>query len=417
MLEEARGGMPKLRTALPVLILAGTLSLLSACRPLAPVSSPAPTAPEPPPVKASTALRPVPEGELPFLLDDGDRAGLKVAAQRSLSWLSRRGPEDTFTFGPREVSAKSLVRGVRLFLSWLDQGMSREQLAAEVMRHFEVLESVGGSEGGMLVTGYFLPEIAASLQRSAEYAVPIYGPPPGLIRVDLGEFGERFAGVKLVGRLRQGRLVPFPERKEIRESGVLAGREIAWAKDPVDLFFLEIQGSGTLLLPDGGRQRIGYAGSNGRPYRSIGKLLIDQGKIEREKVSMQSIRAYLDAHPEEVRQVLDHNASTVFFRRLEGEPVGSLGVAVTAERSIATDLRLFPRGSLAFLVSEVPDLDAEGRTVAVAPLHRFVFNQDTGGAIRGPGRVDYFWGGGELAARRAGAMKQPGRLFFLVPKG
>jgi len=175
------------------------------------------------------------------------------------------------------------------------------------------------------------------------------------------------------------------------------------------------RGSGALRLPDGREIRIGYAGSNGRVYRSIGKKLLDDGKLERERVSMQSIREYLRQHPEEIDDVLDTNESVVFFRRLEGPPVGSLGLALSPGRSIATDQRLFPRGALGFLASEVPGPGPDGTTVAERPLRRFVVNQDTGGAIRGTDRVDFFWGRGDEAALRAGLMKQPGKLYFLVP--
>jgi len=362
-------------------------------------------------VDRHSVLRAVPATELPALLDDGDRASLRDAVALSRSWYARKPPSTAYVFGPRETTASELVSALDRFLGWLDAGLSNEQLAAEVLYAFEILESVDS----MLVTGYYEAMIDGSLRPSAKYPVPIYGPPGGMIRVDLGQFADRLVGTRIAGVLRGGRLVPFADRQELRQQP-LRGREIAWARDPVDLFFLEVQGSGALLLPDGRELRIGYAGSNGRPYRSIGRLLIDEGKVPREQMSMQAIRAYLDAHPEEVDRVLDHNPSVVFFRQLNGPPLGSLGLPVTAERSVATDLRLFPRGALGFLVSEVPRLAADGTTVAEGSLTRFVLNHDTGGAIRGAGRVDFFWGRGEQAAARAGAMKQPGRLFFLVPR-
>ncbi|NJL29926.1 MAG: transglycosylase, partial [Thermoanaerobaculia bacterium] len=304
-----------------------------------------------------------------------------------------------------------------VFLGWLDAGPAPEMLAAEVARAFDVFESVGGNDGRMLVTGYFEPIVDGSSTPSPVYRTPLYRPPGGAIKVDLGRFGERFAGEKLVGRLEDDQLVPFPTRGEIRQGGVYRGREIAWLRDPIDAFFLEIQGSGTVRLPGGGELRLGYAAANGRPYRSIGKLLVDEGKIPREKVSMQSIRAWLEANPGELERVFDYNESTVFFRRLDGPAQGSLGVPVTAGRSIATDRNLFPPGALGFLISEVPKHGADGATAVERPLVRFVLNQDTGGAIRGAGRVDFFWGRGAEAGEKAGLMKQPGRLFFLVPRG
>src|SRR5262249_6521808 len=189
---------------------------------------------------------------------------------------------------------------------------------------------------------------------------------------------------RLAGRVEGRRLVPYWSRAEIA-AGRLAGRglELAWARDPVDVFFMEIQGSGTLRLPDGGEIRVGHAASNGRPYRAIGRLLIDEGQLAREAVSLQSIRAWLAAHPEAPARVLGYSESCVSSRRLDGPPLGHLGAPVTPGRSIATDPRLFPPGALAFLVTERPRRAADGR-VEWVPLARFVLNQDMGGAIRGP---------------------------------
>lgn len=398
------------------LALAVVLLAIPACR-RAPPAAPPPAAPaEPGPVTAQTALRPVPWPQVPPLIDGGDWASLDQAVRRNREWLERQPPEGRFVFGPREVTAGEMLAGCDQLLAWLAADPSPETLAARVAHSFEVLGSVGDREGQMLVTGYYEPVIAGSLRRTAEYRVPIYGPPKDIITVELGEFSPEYRGVRIRGRLRGRRLVPYPDRREIRQRGHLRGKEIAWARDRVDLFFVEVQGSGALRLPDGREIRIGYAGSNGRQYRSIGRLLIDRGLIPREKMSMQAIRQYLAAHPDEVNEVLDYNPSVVFFRRLKGPPVGSLGVPVTPQRTIATDHRLFPPAALAFLVSEVPAFGPDGATVAAGPLRRFVLNQDVGGAIRGPDRVDFFWGRGEEAALRAGLMKQPGRLFFLAPK-
>ncbi len=367
-------------------------------------------------VSPPDAMRPVRWHKIPPFIDDGDRESLQQALDHSRRFLASRPPGQQFVFGPREVTAKELVRALDRLAQILAANPSPAQLGAEVAYLFEALESVGNLAGEVLVTGYYEPTIAANQQRTAEYQVPIYGPPPGLVKVALRDFDPRLERRELVGRVEGSRLVPVPTRQEIRHQGALRGNEIAWARDPVDLFFLEVQGSGTLRFPNGDERRIGYAGSNGRSYQSIGRLLADEGKIERDRVSMQSIRAYLAAHPEDRDRVLDYNAAAVFFRQLSGPPVGNLGFPVTAGRTIATDQRIFPPAALAFLVTEIPELGPDGRTRAAGPLARFVFNQDTGGAIRGPGRVDYFWGRGPAASERAGAMKQPGRLLFLVPR-
>ena len=213
-------------------------------------------------------------------------------------------------------------------------------------------------------------------------------------------------------------VVPYYTRREIREQEVLADRglEIAWVEDRVDLFFVEVQGSGAIRFPDGSELGIGVGASNGRPYRSIGRFLIDEGLVPAEEMSMQAIRRYLAAYPEEVPRVLNHNESFIFFRTRDTPPIGSLGQPVTPVRSIATDYRIFPRGALTFIDTRRPTVDSDGRVVDGEPLRRFMLNQDTGGAIRGPGRVDVFWGRGDDAAETAGRMQQTGRLFFLVPR-
>lgn len=363
-------------------------------------------------------LRPVPFVMLPVLLDDGDRASLAEAARHSLRWLERQPADRSFTTVGRTYTAALYAEALRDFVGWIAAGLSPEALAAEVAYRFAVYETnpVGDH---MLVTGYYEPIIDASLERRPGYEVPLWRPPTGVVRVDLGAFADDLAGRRIAGRVRQGRLVPLPDRAQTRKGGLAdtgGGKVLAWARSPVDAFFLEVQGSGSLRLPHGELMRVGYASQNGHPYRSIGRLLIDEGKVPREKMSMQAIRRYLAGHPEEVDRVLDHNPSVVFFRRLKGPPVGNLGLPVVPGRAVATDHKVVPPGVLCFLDTERPALAADGTTVAEGPLRRFVFNHDTGGAIRGPGRADFFWGRGDEAAARAGAMKQPGRLLIFVPR-
>jgi membrane-bound lytic murein transglycosylase A len=360
------------------------------------------------------ALRPV--WSAPALRDDGDPASLRAAVEQSLAWLAAQPADMTLVMGPRRVTVAEQTRALRALVGVLAESPGPERLAAYVRGAFEVLESVGGSDGRMLVTGYYEPVVDASEGRTSEYAVPVFGLPDDLVEVRLEAFDSRYRGERLFGRVDGRRLVPYWRRAEI-DAGRLAGRglELAWARDPVDVFFMEIQGSGTLRFPDGREQRVGYAGANGRAYRAIGRLLIKEGRVPREAMSMQAIRAWLAANPGERQRVLQHNESFIFFRPLAGPPEGSLGRPLTPERSIATDSRLFPPGALAFLDTEQPERKPDG-AVRWSPLVRFVLNQDTGGAIRGAGRVDFFWGRGESAAFAAGLMRQPGRLHFLVPR-
>jgi membrane-bound lytic murein transglycosylase A len=405
-----------LRRSVLTLAVTAALTTQTACRQVAPPPPPAP--PSTPEFEATpeTALRRASDRILRELVDDGDLSSLELALERNLSWLAGQPAGRSFTFGPRQVSAGELREGLELFASWVAEAPPPAELASRLAEAFEAWVDVADGRSRMTVTGYYEPLIDGSLQRTDEYAVPIYGPPRDIFRIDLGEFRDEWEGRRVTGLLRGDRLLPYPDRREIRTGGRLRGREIAWARDPVELFFVEIQGSGALRLEGGGELRIGYAGANGRQYRSIGKLLIDEGRIPRERMSMQALREYLERHPEEVERVLDHNESQVFFRVLDGPPVGSLGVPVTPGRSIATDHRLLPPGALGFLLTEIPTVGPDGATVAEGPLRRFVLNQDTGGAIRGAARADFFWGRGEEAARRAGLMNQPGRLYFLVPR-
>ena len=416
------------RSALALLAGAVVGLALSGCGPDASPPPVSPSAAEQAP-DATSALRPVAPADLPPLFDraaagrDGttDWTSLRLALDRNLRWLAGRPQDREVTYGEQKITMGRLRSELGVVRGWLDEEPTPESFAARVVQRFDVVESVGRAgtkpgEKGMLVTGYYEPEIEASPRRRPGYEVPIYGPPGGLIRVDLGQWSDDWKGRRIAGLLRGGSLVPFPDRAALRTDPVLRGREIAWAKNEVDLFFLEVQGSGSLRYPDGMVRRIGYAGANGRAYRSIGKLLIDEGAIPRHRMSMQSLRTWLAANPDHVRRVLDFNQSVVFFRFLDGPPVGNLGFPVTPGRSVAVDQKLLPQGGFGFLVTDMPAPTADGGTVVEGPLTRFVLAQDTGGAIRGADRADFFWGPGLEAAGRAGVMKQPGRLFFFVPR-
>jgi membrane-bound lytic murein transglycosylase A len=273
----------------------------------------------------------------------------------------------------------------------------------------------GSAEG--LVTGYYEPLLRGSRTRTAEYSQPVFGVPPDLLTIDLSAVAPDLANRRLRGRLAGKRVLPYWSRAEIdaraREE-LRPETVLLWVDDPVDLFFLQIQGSGRVRLPDGSLVRLGYADQNGHPYRSIGRELAERGELPIEQVSMPRIKEWTRAKPSLLTELLNVNPSYVFFREMpdapgdEG-PQGALGVPLTPGRSIAVDPRHVPLGAPVFLSTTEPD--------SAAPLRLLVLAQDTGGAIQGAVRADFFWGFGAEAGDKAGRMKQRGEMWVLLPMG
>lgn len=268
-------------------------------------------------------------------------------------------------------------------------------------------ETVQVADGKAFATGYYEPEIAGSREHLRGYDVPIYGKPQDLIEVDLGAFSDSLKGKKIRGRVDGQNFVPYYDRTQI-EQGALQGRApvIAWAADPVEVFFLQVQGSGRLHGPDGSVMRIGYGGQNGRDYTGIGALMKQRGLLAPGQSSMQGIMAYLRDHPDEGRDIMRENKSFVFFNELKGAgPLGAMGYAVTGGVSAAVDPAFVPLGAPVFL--SMDRTDATGLWVA----------QDTGGAIKGTNRFDTFWGAGDDARATAGGMAARGTAWLLLPVG
>lgn len=270
-----------------------------------------------------------------------------------------------------------------------------------------------GTREGM-VTGYYEPILKGSRTRQKPYLQPVYGEPDDLIDVELSELYPELKHMRLRGRVEGRRLVPYFSRGELEKQRQGENRNegvLLWTNDPIDLFFMHIQGSGQVILDDGSRVRLNYADQNGHPYRSIGRWLIDKGELKPEKASMQGIKAWAKAHPGRLQELLNVNPSYVFFRELPVEgvgPPGAMGIAITPERSIAIDPRFTPLGAPVWLVTTQP--------YSERPLSRLVVAQDTGGAIRGPVRADFFWGSGDEAGAQAGKMRQKGRMWLLLPR-
>ena len=269
-----------------------------------------------------------------------------------------------------------------------------------------------GTDG--LFTGYYEPELAGSRHRSEKFAYPLYRQPADLVMVDLGEFRADLAGNSIAGRVIDRRLEPYLTRAEI-DAGALAGQklELLWLADSVDAFFLQVQGSGRIDLEDGGTTRVGFAAHNGHGFVSVGRILIDEGKLSKDQVTAQGVARWLKDHPHEAPALMARNPRFIFFRELEGDgPIGGQGAELTAERSMAIDASILPLGAPFWIDTAWPS----GTDKAGQPLRRLMIAQDVGGAIKGAVRGDLFWGTGGQALDVAGRLKQPGRYFILLPK-
>lgn len=369
-------------------------------------------APPPPLVQVAPAA-------WPRLADDLDRRSLVAACDQSLAYLHRLSPDATVVWGAKRLPARRLTATVATFRELVAGDRAGADLTRALKQQFDLYRATGTDGRGRVVfTAYYEPEVEGCLTRTADCPVPLYRPPDDLITVDLGRFRDDYRGRTLGGRLAGRRLVPYHDRAAI-ESGVLAGRglELCWLRDAVDAFFLQIEGSGRLVLPDHTTRHLNYAGANGRPYRSIGKILIEARELDAESISMQQVKQWLRDHPVRAAELLAANPSYVFFELADDGPFGNLGVPITAGRSTATDPALFPKGGLCFVTTDKPVLTEDGTAIADwRPLARFALNQDTGGAIRGPGRVDLFWGSGPRAAVAAGHLHHEGSLYWLLLK-
>ncbi len=364
------------------------------------------------------ALSPVSGSIIENLDDDLSNESLLTALKASIDYLGIKN-NHPIRFGNRYYSAKTVMDSLIAFQRFLeDRGGDKKALKKYLLLNFDVYKARGNDgHGKLLLTGYYEPVLRGSLEKMGPFKYPIYGIPDELVYVDLFKFGGKYDKKRLVGRLEGRHVLPFYSRDEI-EKGALTGKgyEICFVDDPLDLFFLHIQGSGQIILTDGTSFQVSYRASNGYPYRSIGRLLIEQKKISREDMSLSAIKKYFKQHPEEQEAILSYNQSYVFFRKVEKGPVGALGKVLTAGRSIATDHNFFPPGAMAILKSRVPIVDISGKIIGWRPFTRLVFNQDRGGAIKGPGRIDLFFGAGDLAGIAAGYMKEKAMLFFLAPK-
>jgi membrane-bound lytic murein transglycosylase A len=355
----------------------------------------------------------------PEFRDDMDRDSLTLAVRRNLDYLDRLGPDTVFHYGPQDFSCRQVRESQEAFLDLISRGLDADQLSREIKKNFSVYRATGRvGDRRVLFTGYYEPIYEGSLAPDETFRYPLYRPPNDLIKIDLSLFGEKFKEESIVARIEGKKVLPYYSRFQIDAERALKGKglEMAWLKNPLDVAFLHIQGSGSLKLSDGKNLLVNYQASNGQPYRSIGRYMIERGFLAREGMSMQAIRRYLTENPQVIDEVLNHNPSYVFFRQVENGPSGSLGVLLTPGRSVALDPRIFPKGALGFISSQKPLVNEKGDITGWTPFSRFVVNQDSGGAIKGAGRADIFWGSGLHAEVTAGHLQHDGDLYILIKK-
>jgi len=374
-------------------------------------TTPPPPPPPPPELADTRKLSPATYSDLTGWESDDHQAALAAMLRSCGRW--QKAPDDTSLMIAGTVADwREICEGAEKVIA---DGQRDSTIARSFFETWFEPFAVSNNESPEgLFTAYFQIEIAGRQGADGPLQVPLYARPLDLVQVDLGKFRSEFIGRSISGRVDGGRLLPYPERGQI-DQGALDGQglELVWVDNPVDAFFLHIQGSGRVKLPDGSVMRVGYDGTNGHPYTTIGGLMIERGLLPPGAASMQGIRRWIGEHPEEGAALMAENARYVFFRLLDGdEPIGAQGAPLTAGRSLAVDRKFLPLGVPLWLDTTAPGING----AAPAPFRRLMVAQDTGSAITGPVRGDIYWGTGPEAGSVAGRMKYPGRYFVLLPK-
>ena len=330
-------------------------------------------------------------------------SGLQQALGRSLDWFQKPSTKTYFPIGP--ISHRHAWTSVYALKQIAENNPAN---AVERLRNeFNVWQSVGwDGRGTVFFTGYYTPVIDASLKKQGPYKYPLYKRPPDLVT-------EPRTG-KVLGRRTNGGVVPYPTRRQIYKRDLLKGLELVWLKDRFDSYLVQVNGSAKLRLRDGSFMYVGYDGSNGRPYTSVGKLLTDEGKLDEDTLSTSKLRRYFEDNPGELEYYIQKNDRFIFFKRYSGQnwPAGALGVEVTPMRTLATDNAIFPRGCPVFVNTRIPNATGAGEQ----PFKQLMVDQDTGGAIRAAGRADIYIGVGQQARTLAGGLSAEGEMFYLLLK-
>ena len=340
-----------------------------------------------------------------FTMACTDLRDLRESIANSLSYLSKPSSRGFFPSG--EITHARTVQSLEAFLELLESGLMGVQLNQAIREKFDVYISIGCDDHGtVLFTGYYTPIFDGSMERSAEFKYPLYRQPDDLVKGPNGEILGR--------RTSDGQVIPYPQRAVIEGARMLRGKELIWLSDAFEAYIAHVQGSAKARLPDGQLTTVGYAANNGHEYRSVGQQMVQDGVIGSDQLSLSAMIEYFKANPDMVDTYVRRNPRFVFFRNEEGEPRGSLNEEVTPMRTIATDKSIFPRAALGFISTALPQV--VGGQPAIGPYSGFVLDQDTGGAIRAPGRCDVYMGVGDMAGQLAGQTYQEGQLYYLFVK-
>jgi membrane-bound lytic murein transglycosylase A len=414
--------------ALAVLLLAASYSPASAQQPDGYANSLPPAAPPAP----STA--PYTGPALKLLADDGlprfeesfkARAGLIKAAKKAIKYLGSLPPEKTLRVAERTYAPAELIDSAKAIIEIAETAKTGDEVDRRVRETFDVYQSAGkDGEGRVIFSSYYQPTLKASLKKSAAYPYPLYRRPTDMVEVDLATFDKKFASLEpVLGRVgKDKRVTPYPAREDIDRRKALEGKglEVAWLKDALDVMDLHVQGSGILRFASGKEVMVKYAGTNGRPYNSVGLTLIKTGVFSREDITHAKMSDYLRANPDAASWILAQNPRYTFFDVSplpeDGEPFGATEQSMVPARAIAIDPAVIPLGALTFFTTTSPQADKTGRVLGQFPTARFAFALDTGGAIKGPGRVDIYAGHGAQAEATARGQWADGKLFILVKK-
>lgn len=330
---------------------------------------------------------------------------LRRGIDHSLSYLSK--PSSRQFFPSNGITHDQAVASLRAIGELLDQGLVGRPLEQAIKARFDFYQSIGcDDQGTVLYTGYYTPIFDGSLKQTERYRYPLYGQPKDLVKGPNGE---------ILGRqVNGGAITLYPARREIEQTGMLRGQEVAWMADPFEAYITHVQGSAKLRLPDGTLATLGYAATNGHEYQSVGQQMIKDGVVSSSGLSLKAMIDYFKANPQQIDKYINVNPRYVFFRTDQGDPRGSLNEPVIPMRSIATDKSIYPRGSLTLVKTRLPRSASGG--ISKAPYTGFALDQDTGGAIRAPGRCDVYMGVGDEAGRMAGQVYEEGTLYYLFLK-